>query len=90
MPDDPLGGWLKRAARKAGRGVERLRSEFAEGRVSGSLPRDEEGRARLVCRRYAERRAVHLENGRPECFEAGHPDCESCAQDTREGVVETW
>ena len=28
--------------------------------------------------------------GRPACFESGHPDCEGCAEDVRDGVVETW
>ena len=55
------------------------------------LPFDEDGRARVVCRRYAERRAVVVDaSGRPDCFEAGHPDCEGGAEDVREGVVETW
>ncbi|MFP8951382.1 hypothetical protein ACLI4Z_00215 [Natrialbaceae archaeon A-arb3/5] len=56
-----------------------------------SLPSDEEGRAQIVCRRYAERRAVMLdEQYRPACFEEGHPDCEGCAEDVRQGRIETW
>lgn len=86
-----LGEWLKRVARRAGRTVEEASEEFSEGKVAGSLPHDDEGRAKIVCRRHAERRAVHIEaRGRPECFDAGHPDCESCAEDIRDGYVETW
>ncbi len=56
-----------------------------------SLPTDEQGRARIVCRRHAERRAAALDDEyRPACYEAGHPDCEGCAEDVREGRVETW
>jgi hypothetical protein len=61
------------------------------GAARYDLPTDEAGRARLVCRRHAERRAALVDaDGRPACFEAGHPDCEGCAEDVREGVVETW
>lgn len=85
-----LGSWFGNAARKAGRTIESAREEFDEGRFTGRLPRDDAGRAKIVCRRYAERRAVHLEDGRPECFEADNDDCESCADDVLEGNVETW
>ncbi|ELY92805.1 hypothetical protein C482_20597 [Natrialba chahannaoensis JCM 10990] len=55
------------------------------------LPSDDEGRVKLVCRRYAERRAAMLdEEYRPACYEAGHPDCEGCAEDVCEGRIETW
>lgn len=54
------------------------------------IPTDAEGRACLVCRRHAERRAVDLEYPYPECYEAGHPDCEGCVEDIREKQVETW
>jgi hypothetical protein len=83
--------------------VENLRSagdQFAEARRAYSdakraaladLPQDDRGRAKLVCRRYAERRAVALdEDGRPECFDPDHRDCRGCVEDVREGVVETW
>jgi hypothetical protein len=90
MADSGLGAWVKRAARSAGRQLAEARSQFGAGRLHGSLPRDDEDRAKIVCRRYAERRAVHLEDGRPECFESGNVACESCVEDVREGVVETW
>jgi hypothetical protein len=55
------------------------------------LPQDDEGRARLVCRRHAERRAVSLDDAaRPECFDPDHKDCRGCVEDVRDGVVETW
>jgi hypothetical protein len=55
------------------------------------LPTDADGAARIVCRRHVDRRAVRVAgDGRPACFEAGHPDCEGCLEDVREGVVETW
>lgn len=85
-----LGDWVKKAARRAGRTMEEASDEYTEGRVAGSLPRDEEGRAKIVCRRYAEKRAVDLEGAKPTCFEADNDDCESCVQDIRDGHVETW
>jgi ribosomal protein S6--L-glutamate ligase len=36
-------------------------------------------------------RAVIVDGeGRPACFDADHPDCRGCAEDVREGIVETW
>ena len=88
------GGFVRRAARVAGRKYARARQAYDEGqqeRLAGELPRGDDGKARIVCRRYAERRAVDLDAaGRPECFEAGHPDCEGCAEDVRDGRIETW
>jgi hypothetical protein len=55
------------------------------------LPQDDRGRAKIVCRRYAERRAVALDDaGRPACFDPDHTDCQGCVEDVRDGVVETW
>ena len=99
--DDRLEGLLRRKFRAAGRQYARARDAYREGRDDGdaesetdpvaSLPRDDEGRARLVCRRHADRRAVAVDDeGRPACFEVGHPDCEGCAEDVRDGIVETW
>lgn len=98
--DDRLDGLLRRKFREAGRQYARARDAYREGRddddgsgddANVSLPRDDEGRARLVCRRNADRRAVAVDDdGRPACFEAGHPDCEGCAEDVRDGIVETW
>ena len=90
MPDSDVFDAIRRLAKRAGEQVETARTEYRRGRIEGALPTDDEGRVRLVCRRHAEKRAVHLEDGRPECFESDHPACESCAADVDEGVVETW
>lgn len=83
--------FLRTAARNAGRRFAEARRAYREGRQDADLPEDDEGRVRIVCRRHADRRAVALDGaGRPACYEAGHPDCEGCAADVREGVAETW
>lgn len=88
---DRLARFLRTKLQDAGRQYEEVRREFRRGRYETDLPTDEMGRARLVCRRHADRRAVRLDgDGRPACYEAGHPDCESCAEDVRDGRVETW
>ena len=88
---DRVRRFVSKTLRGAGRQLEEARQAYQEGRTTGSIPRDEDGNVRIVCRRYAERRAVDLDaDGRPACFDAGHPDCEGCAEDVREGVVETW
>lgn len=90
MPASDVLETLRRAARRAGRQVANVRREYRQGRIEGSLPTDSTGNVRIVCRRYAEERAVQLEDGRPECFDGDHPACESCAEDIAEGVIETW
>lgn len=86
-----LAARIRRALRRAGRTAAESRRAYREGYRVASLPHDDEGRARIVCRRHAERRAVLVdEAGRPACFEADHPDCEGCVEDVREGAVETW
>lgn len=67
-------------------------NEVAEAATdSFEVPTDDAGNARIVCRRYAEKRTVSVdEDGRPACFDPTHPDCEGCAEDVRQGVVETW
>jgi hypothetical protein len=87
--------FVRTTFRRAGRRYAEARRAYREGRTERTdrfdLPTDDEGRARIVCRRHAEQRAVRVDDaGRPACFEAGHPDCEGCAEDVREGVVETW
>ncbi|MFB6219772.1 MAG: hypothetical protein ABEH77_11480 [Halobacteriaceae archaeon] len=84
---------VARAVRGAGRRFEETRRAYRAGRGLGEadLPGDEAGRARIVCRRHAERRAVFLDGEAcPECYEAGHPACEGCVEDIRLGQVETW
>ncbi len=92
MPEDGrLARFLKNRARAAGRTYAEARQAYHRARTESALPRDSLGRARIVCRRHAERRSVNLDDeGRPECFEADHPDCEGCAVDVRDGRVETW
>ena len=91
--DDRLKSFLRSKIRSAGRQYADAKRAYADARQStlADLPRDEAGRARIVCRRYAERRAVSLdEAARPDCFDPDHPDCEGCAEDVRDGRVETW
>ena len=93
--DGSFDRFLRSTLRSAGRQYEEARRAYREGRDGGDadtdLPRDDDGRARIVCRRYAERRAVAVDDsGRPECFDPDHPDCRGCVEDVREGVVETW
>lgn len=64
---------------------------FSNARGAGNLPTDEEGRVRIVCRRYDERRLAPLDDkGRPTCYEAGNEQCESCVDAVGDGDVETW
>ena len=83
--------FIRSTLQNAGRQVAEVKQAYREGRTTAGLPRDEEGRVRLVCRRHAERRAVRLDSeGRPACFDANHPDCRGCAEDVQDGIVETW
>ncbi|MFC4544032.1 hypothetical protein ACFO5R_19055 [Halosolutus amylolyticus] len=94
--------FLRSKLREAGEQYEELRTStdaqldeareaYRVARNARELPSDEEGRTKIVCRRYAERRAAMLDDEyRPACYEAGHPDCEGCAEDVREGRIETW
>ena len=71
--------------------LEEAREAYELARNARSIPTDEADRARIVCRRYAERRAARLdESYRPACYEADHPDCEGCVEDIHEGRIETW
>lgn len=103
MPDQRrLERFLRSKLRNAGQQYEQLR-ESTEGQLeeareayevaknARSLPSDEVGRVRIVCRRHAERRAAKLdEQFRPACYEDGHPDCEGCVEDVHRGRIETW
>lgn len=101
--DDQLERVIRQQLRKAGRQFEEARRAYSEGKGNGEgdaesagtelydLPSDDDGNARIVCRRHAEKRAVPVDaEGRPGCFESDHPDCEGCAEDVRDGYVETW
>jgi len=79
--------------RAAGRQVEDARRAYRSARTAAmaDLPTDGDGRAQVVCRRYAERRAVDLDGElRPDCFDAEHRDCQGCVEDIRDGRIETW
>jgi hypothetical protein len=89
---DRLSRFIRTKVRAAGRQYARAREAYSGGRAAAlaDLPTDDEGRAQVVCRRYAERRAVRLDGDcRPDCFD-DHPDCEGCVEDIRDGTVETW
>jgi hypothetical protein len=90
--DDRLERFIRTKFRGAGRRFEEAKSAYSEGQTSGyGLPTDSEGRAKMVCRRYVERRAAVVDAaGKPACFDAEHPDCRGCVEDIREGIVETW
>ncbi|MEF8975566.1 MAG: hypothetical protein V5A21_04965 [Halapricum sp.] len=93
MDDDRLERFLRAKLRSAGEQVAQAQNAYKRARNAAKLdlPVDDEGNARIVCRRYAERRAVAMDTDRkPECFEAGHPDCEGCVEDIRDGRVESW
>jgi hypothetical protein len=89
--DDRLQRFMRSKLRSAGRRLAESKRAYRAGRAIADLPRDDRGRAKIVCRRHAERRAVPLdEEGRPACFEADHPDCQGCLEDIHEGRIETW
>ena len=91
MTDDGDDSLVGRVARKAGRRFEETKRAYTEGRVDADIPKDDQGRARIVCRRYAERRAVKLDDDmKPACYDPDHPACEGCLRDVRDGSVETW
>ncbi|MEF8855561.1 MAG: hypothetical protein V5A24_08745 [Haloarculaceae archaeon] len=90
--DGKISQFLKSTLRGAGRQVEEAKTAYGTARDTArvDLPTDDEGRARLICRRYAEERAVEMTDGRPECYEADHPDCEGCVEDIATGQIEIW
>lgn len=90
---DRLSRFLRVKLRGAGRQFEEARHSFRSARrqALADLPTDERARAKIVCRRHAERRAVSIdEQLRPDCFETEHPDCEGCLEDIRTQRIETW
>lgn len=84
---------LRTKLHSAGKQYEAAKRAYSDARTAATvdLPTDDDGRARIVCRRYAEKRRVSLdEAARPHCYEADHRDCRGCAEDIRNGCVETW
>lgn len=91
--DGRLERFLRAKLQSAGKQVAQAQDAYRRAKHAAvvDLPVDDEGNARLVCRRYAERRAVPVDSdGKPSCFEDGHPDCEGCLEDIRDGRIETW
>lgn len=84
---------IRTKLQSAGRQFEEARRAYSGAKTAAQrdLPTDDQGRARIVCRRYAEKRAVALdERARPTCFDPEHRDCRGCVEDIRDGQVETW
>jgi len=84
---------LKSKLRSAGRQYAEARHAYDTARevAAADLPMDDAGRARIVCRRYAEKRSVELDEGfRPDCFDADHQDCRGCVEDIRDERIQTW
>jgi hypothetical protein len=93
MDQDRLSRFLRAKLRAAGEQYGEAAEAYrrAKNAAAVDLPVDDDGRAKLVCRRHAERRAVAVNTeGRPSCYDAGHPDCEGCVEDIEDGYVETW
>lgn len=89
--DDQLRRLLDRAARKTGEQLGEATAAYRRAKHAATLPTDEDGDRRLVCRRYAERRAVSFDaRARPVCYEPGHTDCEGCIEDIEAGYIEPW
>lgn len=84
---------LRTKLNAAGRRYEETKRAYADAKAAAlaELPVDDAGKAKIVCRRHAERRAVRLdEDARPACYDPDHPDCRGCAEDVRAGRIETW
>lgn len=85
--------FIRGRLRTTGRQYAEARQAYSEAKAAAlrGVPQDENGRAKIVCRRHAERRAVRLDSaGRPACYESDHPDCEGCVEDIHESRIETW
>ncbi|WP_254272749.1 DUF7091 family protein [Haloarcula marina] len=90
---DRLGRFIEGALRSVGDQLSEAKRAYSDGKRAAlaGLPRDEDGRARIVCRRHAEYRAVSLDPAsRPDCFDPDHPDCQGCVEDIRDETIETW
>ena len=95
MADDDarLERFISGTIRSVGNQLSDAKRAYSDGKraAMAGLPRDDDGRARIVCRRHADRRAVSLDKrGWPECFDPDHPDCQGCVEDIDEGTIETW
>ena len=91
--DDRLERFISGTLRSVGNQLSEAKRAYSDGKraTMAGLPRDDDGRARIVCRRHADRRAVAVDaEGRPACFDADHPDCQGCVEDIEAGTIETW
>lgn len=98
--EERVAEFVQKAVRHAGQKATEVKLAYIEGREEArdrrgadrfGLPTTENDDARIVCRRYAERRAVPVSiHGVPPCFEEGSVDCEGCVEDLQEGHIETW
>jgi hypothetical protein len=93
MDEDRIERIVKQKLRSAGRQIGEAKQAYqrAKRAARADLPFREDGKAKIVCRRYAERRAVPVDaEGKPSCFDAESQDCQGCVEDVRAGDVETW
>jgi hypothetical protein len=84
---------LRTKLNSVGRQFEEAKRAYTDAKTAAlaDLPTDEDGRAKIVCRRHAEKRAVSIDaDGRPECYDSDHPDCRGCVEDIRNDRIETW
>ena len=84
---------LRTKLHSAGKQYEEAKRAYSDARTAArsGLPTDEEGRAKIVCHRYAEKRSVSLDaEARPACYDPDHRDCRGCVEDIRKGCIETW
>lgn len=84
---------LRAKLHSVGKQYEEAKRAYTDAKTAAitDLPTDEKGRARIVCRRYAEKRAVSLdEDSRPACYDPDHLDCRGCVEDIRDARIETW
>jgi len=93
MDEDRVERIIRQKMQSAGRQIGEAKKTYrhAKRAAQADLPFDDSGKARIVCRRHAERRAVELDaEYRPECFDAQSLDCQGCVEDIDEGEIETW
>ena len=84
---------LRTKLHSAGKQYEEAKRAYSDARTAteADLPTDDHGRAKIVCRRYADKRSVSLDaEARPACYDADHRDCRGCVEDIRKGCIETW
>jgi hypothetical protein len=93
MDERRIEQFLRTKLRAAGRTFEEAKTAYSGAKQAAlaGLPQDAEGRVKIICRRYAERRAVPLDaKARPACFDPDRVDCRGCVEDVEAGTVETW